>query len=390
MTVLKKLFGFFASYGFACVLLFFLLLLVLFGTLEQVDLGLYEVQKRYFDSYFLVHWTELGSWSIPLPLVGARPLMILLFVNLVCGAIIRSPKNWRQPGMLIAHGGIIFLVLASFVTAEMSISGHMTLFEKESSKYFDDYYLWEVAITELDKPEGARTFTIKDAQLAPVKGGKPTTYHHPELPFALELSNWAPNVNPRQAAPMLNETGVDGVVLDPVPMEKEAERNLAGATATVLPSAGGEMKMNYVWGFAAAPWVVAVGEAKYGINLRHERYEAPFTLTLDKFIRDLHPRTMMAANFESEVTKTDGASSRKVNIRMNEPLRDQGYTFFQASWGPEGAQPGEPLFSTFAVVKNPADQWPKYACYVIGIGMLIHFSQKLAGYIRAQNRRRSA
>jgi cytochrome c biogenesis protein ResB len=133
-----------------------------------------------------------------------------------------------------------------------------------------------------------------------------------------------------------------------------------------------------------------VGEAKYGLNLRHERYEAPFTLTLDKFIRDLHPRTMMAANFESEVTKTDGASSRKVNIRMNEPLRDQGYTFFQASWGPEGAQPGEPLFSTFAVVKNPADQWPKYACYVIGIGMLIHFSQKLAGYIRAQNRRRSA
>jgi hypothetical protein len=154
--------------------------------------------------------------------------MVLLFVNLVCGAIIRSPKNWRQPGMLIAHGGIIFLVLASFVTAEMSISGHMTLFEKESSKYFDDYYLWEVAITELDRPEGARTFTIKDAQLAPVKGGKPTTYHHPELPFALELSNWAPNVNPRQAAPMLNETGVDGVVLDPVPMEKEAERNLAG------------------------------------------------------------------------------------------------------------------------------------------------------------------
>jgi len=83
-------------------------------------------------------------------------------------------------------------------------------------------------------------------------------------------------------------------------------------------------------------------------------------------------------------------SSVKINIRMNEPLRYKGYTFFQASWGPQDARPGDPLFSTFAVVRNPADQWPKYACYVIGLGLLIYFAQKLGGYIRAQNRRRSA
>ena len=390
MQILKKLFGFFASYGLACVVLFLLLLLTLFGTLEQVDTGLYQVQKKYFESYFLVHDIKIGSVSFPLPLVGAYPLMALLFVNLVCGAIIRAPKNWRHPGMLISHSGIILLVLAAYVTGTQSVSGHMTLFEGESDSYFDDYYDWEVAITELDKAENARTFTIVQNQLAYFADGEARTYDHPELPFKLEISGWIPNSNPRQQAPMLQETGIDGVVLESLPLDTTAEQNIAGATAKVLPSDGGEAKTAHLWGFAAAPWIVEADGKKYGIVLRHRRYAVPFKITLDKFIRDLHPRTSMAANFESEVTKTDGTSSRKVNIRMNEPLRDQGFTFFQASWGPENARPGEPLFSTFAVVNNPADQWPKYACYIIGIGLSIHFAQKLAGYIRQQNRRRSS
>ena len=42
---------------------------------------------------------------------------------------------------------------------------------------------------------------------------------------------------------------------------------------------------------------------------------------------------------------------------MNEPLRDGGLVLYQASWGPVGrAGPATPLFSTFAVVRNPADQ----------------------------------
>jgi len=388
MSPPNKIFAFFASYGLACVTLFLLLLLTLFGTLEQVNTGLYEVQKKYFESVFLIHDQVIGPISIPIPLIGAYPLMILLFVNLLCGALIRSPKSWKRPGMMIAHSGILLLILAAFVTAQFSHSGHMTLFEGESSHVVNDYYDWEVAITELGKPEGARTFTIVDAQIESVTETGKRSFTSVELPFALELSDYLPNAAPRQAAPMLNEKGIDGVVMAPLPLEKEAERNLAGITATVLPTAGGDPKATLLWAMAATPWAVEVDGKSYAITLRHRRYEVPFTITLDKFIRDLHPRTMMASNFESEVTKTDGKTTRKLNIRMNEPLRDSGYTFFQASWGPEDAKPGEPLFSTFAVVNNPSDQWPKYACYVIGIGMLIHFAQKLSGYIRQQNRRR--
>ena len=44
-------------------------------------------------------------------------------------------------------------------------------------------------------------------------------------------------------------------------------------------------------------------------------------------------------------------------------------------------------YSVFAVVRNPADQWPKYACYVIGIGLVLHFGMKLAAYLRSRARK---
>jgi hypothetical protein len=46
------------------------------------------------------------------------------------------------------------------------------------------------------------------------------------------------------------------------------------------------------------------------------------------------------------------------------------------------------LFSVFAVVQNPADHWPLYSCIIVACGLLIHLLQKLARYLRAENRRR--
>ena len=46
------------------VLLAFLGLLTWLGTLEQTQTGLYEVQKKYFESLILVH--HVGSVPVPL------------------------------------------------------------------------------------------------------------------------------------------------------------------------------------------------------------------------------------------------------------------------------------------------------------------------------------
>jgi hypothetical protein len=66
---------------------------------------------------------------------------------------------------------------------------------------------------------------------------------------------------------------------------------------------------------------------------------------------------------------------------MNEPLRHRGYTFYQSGWGPEGSEEGTPRWSTFSVVRNPADRVPLIGCVVIAAGLLFHFGRKLVLHI---------
>ena len=378
---MKKIFNFIASYNVATVLLFFLLLLTFFGTLEQVEHGLFEVQNKYFNSLFVIHELPYG---IPLPLPGVYLLIGLLAVNMTAGAIIRAPKNIKQPGMLIAHGGIIFLLVAGFVTYHMSISGNMALLEGNSSSQFQSYHDWEIVVVELK--EGGKRFTIPGDNFDAMTPEDTRLFTADALPFDLLVEGYLKNCQPDAVAEGM-AIGIDGVNLIPMDLDKEAERNIRGAFVTLIENDAEQTHEGVLFGLSMVPWVVTVAGQDYSIDLRHERYDVPFTITLDKFIRDLHPGMSMASNFESEVTKTEGGVSRPIKIRMNEPLRHKGFTFFQASFG--NANDGR-MQSVFAVVKNPADQWPKYACYVVAIGLTIHFLQKLLSYLQAENRRRNS
>jgi len=381
---LKKLFDFLASYGFACVILILLTLLTLFGTLEQVDSSLYDVQNKYFNSFFLIH--DLFN-TVPIPLPGVYLLTALLLINLTCGAIIRANKEWKRPGMLIAHFGIVYMVFAGFVTFHFSTSGQMSLYPEQKSNQFSSYYEWEIAISELKDGLIDKTWIIPGERFTDMDPSDTRVFHHNDLPFELMLEGFVPNCNPVETE---EDRGVDGVILQAMPRAMTAEQNVAGAYVMVTDPEAKEVQNGLLYGFSLAPWIVTVQGKDYAIDLRHRTWDLPFTITLDEFIWEQHPRTGMASNYESVVTKTEGKVDREVNIRMNEPLRYKGYTLFQSSFGPAGSQPGDRVFSTFAVVNNPADQWPLYSCIVISIGLLIHFMQKLFSYLRAENRRRLA
>jgi hypothetical protein len=160
---------------------------------------------------------------------------------------------------------------------------------------------------------------------------------------------------------------------------KENEQNLAGIYATVV--AEGTRQEGLLYGMQRAPWTFEVGGRRFALDLRHERYPMPFSVRLDNFTKLDHARSTMPRHFASDVTVVEGGTPRAVHIKMNEPLRDEGLVLYQASWGPSNARPGDRLFSILAVVRNPADQYPFYACYVIGTGLLLHFGRKLFRYI---------
>ena len=49
----RAVFDVLASYGFTCCILMALMVLTYFGTVAQIDKGLVQVQKEYFDSLFM-------------------------------------------------------------------------------------------------------------------------------------------------------------------------------------------------------------------------------------------------------------------------------------------------------------------------------------------------
>lgn len=388
-TFLKKVFDFAASYGFACVIFLFLLLLTFLGTLEQVEHGLFDVQQKYFESIFLVHWL---FGVIPVPLPGVYLLLVLFSINLICGGIIRMRKKAATIGNLIIHGGMLFMIVAGFVDYTFKQDGHLTLAEGEQSNEFQSYFEWEIAIGEKQNGLVTKEYLIRDSQFAGLDPGDSTTFSDKDLPFDVTLTDYQRNCEPKPANPAASAQGrvVDGFHLAALPKETEAERNIAGCVVAIKDKKTGQTRDGLLWGVAVYPMTFTADGREWTIDLRKRRFPLPFTIALDKFTHERHPRTDTPRTFSSDVTKIENGVRQAAHITMNAPLRDKGYTFYQASWQPANPALGTPVRSTLAVVKNPADRWPLYSCIIISAGLLIHFTRKLAKYLRAENRRLAA
>ena len=374
-----------SSFGLSCTLLIFLALLTWLGTLEQVDKGLYDVQRRYFESLYVVH----RAGPVPLPLPGGMLVMAVLAVNLVMGGIVRIRKGTATMGVLVTHVGILMLLGAGYVKSFHSEDGHTTLYEGQSSNVFQSYNRWELAIRQPLGDGRLREIVAPQEDFIGAKGLQPATLASGELPFDVELRFFTPNARVLPKGPMVRTTMpvIEGFFISPLPVEKDNETNVAAVVATVIDKASGARQEAILDGFARQPWTVSIAGQEWGLELRREQYLMPFTVALDDFKKEDHPRLNMPKSFSSDVTVIEDGSERPVKISMNEPLRRDGLVLYQASWGPSNARPGDPLFSTLAVVRNPADHYPLYACIVIAAGLVLHFSRKLVRHIRSQGPR---
>jgi hypothetical protein len=370
-----------SSLALSCTLLVLLMLLTWLGTLEQVHTGLYEVQKKYFESFFLTH--DVGG--VPIPLPGANLVLCVLFVNLIAGGMVRIRKSRATAGIFVAHCGIALLLVSGFIKTYFSEEGHVTLYPGQTASEFQSHHRWEVAIARELGHGQLEEHLVQEELFLDATGSTPVRLDAPALPFDLEVRHFMHDARPLPKGPMFDVEVpvIDGVFLRDQERHTENERNLAGLYVTVVDRHGGRTE-GLLWGVATAPWTVTVDGEDWAIDLRRERYPMPFTLGLDEFKKDEHPGTSMPSSFSSDVSVTTGDTSRPVLISMNEPLREDGLVLYQASWGPRNARPGERLFSTLAVVRNPADRYPIYGCIVIALGLALHFSRRLARHVRIQ------
>ncbi|MCX5769756.1 MAG: cytochrome c biogenesis protein ResB [Candidatus Hydrogenedentes bacterium] len=353
---MKKAFRILSSYELSCVLFLLLFVLTLLGTLYQVEHGLYQAQQKYFASFFLIHWL-LGVLPIPLP--GGYLVMGLTFVNLLLGGVVRVRKDWRRLGILLGHVGILMLLAGAFISYQYAQSGSVTLYEGESAGEFSSERDWEIGVREAGGSEPVTEYIIRGGNFQMLRGGRTGTFYFANIPFELMLTGYDPAARATQ------------------------EVVLPSIRAAVLPKDTGAAQERILWA-GSEPAAVDVAGKSYAIELRRGRWPLPFTIQLDKFTRELHPGTNQPKLFRSDVTKIESGIEQPARISMNEPLRHNGYTFYQSSWGQAGAGSSERLYSTLAVVRNPADKLPLWACLVITLGLTLHLGQKLLRYLLAQ------
>lgn len=379
---------FLGSFSLAVTLLLLLLALTTLGTFAQADTSLFDVQKRYFESFGLIE--DIGPISVPLP--GGATCLGLLAVNLVVGGLIRIRKSSATVGILIGHAGILFLLGGSLVEALASDKGQLTLREGESGATFQSYYEWELVLRER-KPDGTATeWIVPDARLKGLTHGDTLRVSAAGLPFEAVASEWVRNARPKPAdSPSQGVGGWLAEVKDPDP--SEAQNNMPSLVLSVgAPGVGVPTRQALLWAAQSHPWPFEVGGRRFEADLRRRSWSLPFTIQLDKFEKEDHPGISMAKRFSSFVTKLEGGSAQKAHITMNEPLRQRGYTLYQSGWGPQipNPPPGTRFSSTFSVVRNPSDRVPLYACIVIAVGLLWHYLGRLARHLKAEAARRPA
>jgi hypothetical protein len=385
-----KSFDVLSGLGLATILLLLLGLLTWLATLEQIDNGLYPTLNKYFSwqSPFLL--PEINGKMIPFPLPGGYWVGALLLLNLTLGGVIRIRKGWRHVGNLISHLGIILMLVGAGVAHHFSERGNMAVGEGESSNAAEDYFEYVVEAAEIKDGNPASIHVIRGEHLDDLTEGASRVFRFPNLPFDLEIAGYLANAVPvalTERAPALGERDADGYYLMEKPPEKNAEANTAACYARIIHRDGNKSAPFILAGASFQPFSIRHDDRIFTVDMRKRLWPMSFTVKLDQFTAAFHPGTMKPSRFVSKITRIENGGEAKVTIQMNEPMRYEGLTFFQASYGPPGAMPGQRMYSVFEVVKNPADKWPEYSLYVVTFGMLVTFLIKFGSFLIANSRK---
>lgn len=390
----KQVFHFFSSLRLTVALLFFSILLVFFGTLDQVHIGIYLAQKEYFESFFVI-WTypeqfygyeQLRWLSIPLP--GGYLLGGLLVINLLCAHFRYFKFQWSRLGIAITHFGVVLLLISGFMISGMQRESLMSIQEGQTANYSQSFYYHEIALIDTSDAETDIVTVIPEGMF---KEGK--VYSSENLPFQVKLHRFYPHVNfgrkaqnpsyPLSGATMGIGKEQELVVFPEEPSYAQTSVNYATALVEVLDGENslGKWLISIIFDMNFPPQSFEFGGKTYQITLRPERYYKPYEMYLEEVTHDVYPGTTISKNFASKVDirHQDDSYSRDALIYMNHPLRYEGLTYYQFQMIEEEG------ITRFQVVRNPSWLIPYIAVGLVGIGMCLQFTQSL---LKFKNRSR--
>lgn len=357
------------------------LLLVFFGTLAQVNQGIYDVQKQFFQS-LIVYWGPPGAdWHIPV-LPGGYLVGGVFVLNLLISQVRSFELSWNKLGLQLLHAGLILLLLGQLATDMLQVETHMRLVENEPANYSTSSFRSELVFLAPGPNDTQTVISFPDEAVA--RHGELTSA---ALPFTVKVKEYFPNSNltDRPAGspgtpPATQGTGLS-VNVAPKPLATRTDdQNIPSA---VIELFDGQKSLGtwLVSSLLVDRQTIEVNGKAYQVAMQYKRFYKPYNLTLLKFTHEKYKGTEIPKNFASRVRVNNPATgeSREVLIYMNNPLRYGGETYYQGSY-----DPNDKRVSILQVVRNPGWLTPYIACILVGLGMSIHFVISLIGFSRVR------
>lgn len=380
------------------------MLLVFFGTLAQVDKGIWTVVDEYFRSWVVwVPFQLIASfgwkffefpaagtqWGGSFPLPGGWLIGGVMLANLIAAHLTRFKLSWRRSGIILIHFGVILMMIGELVTGLYAVESRMVLQIGEKTNFIDHSRRVELAFIST---ETGRTVTVPQGMLT-----SGATITSSELPVDVEVVEFLKNTDLHPAAGGDDLDGVvrvDGIRYKVVPSSEQSgvksEREDAAAVRVKILKKGTQdvlaERMLSLWQYPnysgrqylAIPVEVLADGKPVRVMLRNERIQKPYSIELEGFEHKQYAGTSVAKDFASTVRLSDPETGdeRQVRIWMNHPLRHRGETFYQHQTvlGDSG--------TVLQVVKNPGWLMPYVSCIIVTVGMIIHFMINLQRFSR--------
>jgi len=404
MNPLKQIWKVLSSLNLTVALLAFSMVLVFFGTLDQVRLGTFHAVKYFFES-----WVTLWPYPLPgeevayteftllgktfpmlrLPLPGGFFLGALLLLNLFCAHFRYFRASWKKAGIVLIHGGMVLLLVSGFLISYMKEERVMSIDEGGRANFASSFRDNEFVLKDLSNADHDTVYAIDAQRLA--QGDKvamgntgltvQARLYYRNAPIGMADTN--PGVTPVNVS--RGFASARPVVLFPSPPNFDDQQpDTTTAVVELFDSASGEslgtwLVSNVLEG-QFPPQEFMHGGRRWSLELRFEQLPLPFYLKLENFRHIRYPGVETPHSFESDVRiqNPNTGEDRLVTIKMNHPLRYAGLTFYQRSFG------NNDTTSILDVVRNPAWTLPYIAVALVGAGLMLHFVLHLLRYLRRE------
>ncbi|MDX1963794.1 MAG: cytochrome c biogenesis protein CcsA [Pirellulales bacterium] len=321
----------------------------------------------------------------------------------------------KRAGVVLLHSGLMLLLVNELIVYAFHTEWKMDIAEGGYNYVAYNLNKTELTLTHVDpqNPEKFEVIRVPASRLQAAYNNK-SRIQDPNLPLEIEVEEFFVNATVDMRQPGDAASGLQFIngreTLYVKPQQVPAVTGTGGgevntpAVKVRLFAPGATTPLGTYWQALRASQYYATpyenlgrGESSpftprrveldgkpYDLNLQFARDYKPYALYVSEVRGDNYLGSKTARNYSSDIEMFDpvGQPIRAKHIKMNDPLRHAGETFYQSGYTRDPIYGAE--FTSLQIVENTSWMIPYLACMIVGTGLMFHFLVTLLRYLHRQ------